>query len=197
MIVVLLTFLAIVFFLLLLFYSMIRMMYKDKLKWRYMIIVLLSVATILCLGYIKVRYTYIIPFMHFVFQPDDYLSPLIVDEFMFKEKGYSKTYSLPYKYPQIYAIKLSRGENDLLRINGLTGKLKAEFFYKGKLLFEKLSPCMDESMSDTITELIEFVMPLDNKYKSDISVKITVLEPFKELEAFDKPLFIQIGVISN
>lgn len=162
-----------------------------------MIIILLSVATISCLGYIKVRYTYIIPFVHFVFQPDDYLDPLIVDQFMFKEKGYSKTYFLPYKYPQIYAIKMSRGKNDLLIINGLTGKLKAEFFYQDRLLFEKESTCLDGSMSDTITELIEFVMPLDNKYKSDLSVTITVLEPFKELEAFDRPLFIQIGVISN
>jgi hypothetical protein len=195
MIMILLFFLLLVF-LFLFFYFVVRMMFKYKLKKKYMIIILLSVCSISYFYYAKTRYTYVIPFIHFLFEPDDYYDPLIKDEFMFDEKGYSKTYLLPYKYPQKYAIKILRGENKPSKINGLTGKLKAEFFYENKLLFEKYSARLDVSFTDTVIELIEFTMPLNNKYKSSTSVRLTVLEPFKELEEFDEPLLIKIGVIS-
>ncbi len=180
-----------------LFCCILHVIIKYKVKWRYRVILLLSVVVILCFGYAKIRYTYIIPFKHLVFQPSDYYDPLIVDEFMFTEKGYRETYLLPYKYPQIHAIKISCGENDWSQINGLTGKLKAEFFHENRLLFEKQSNHVDGYMTDTLLYLIKFPMPLNNKYKSSISVKLTVLEPFKELGEFDKPFFVQVGVIGH
>lgn len=159
-------------------------------------IILLCLITFLYVGYTKIRYTLIIPAIHFIFQPDDYDEPLIFDEFIFHEKGYSKTYSLSYKYPQIHSIDLARGENDLSQINELTGILKAEFFYKDRLLFEKVTTDFDDCLRNRTVKLIKFAMPLNNKYKKNISLRLTILGPYVELEKFDN-LFIEVGTIGH
>ena len=177
-------------------YSLVHLALKSKFNRRSKAIILLCLVAILYIGYTKTRYVAIIPAINFVFVPDDYYEPLISEEFIFHKKGYSKVYLLPYKYPKMCAVKLIRAENDLSKINGLTGKLKAEFFYKDQLLFEKVSTDSDPCLTNRSIELIEFAMPLNNKYRKNISVKLTVLEPYIELEKLEK-LFVEIGGAVN
>lgn len=193
MILLALSMLCLVLLLFLFLYMIVSLILKSNLAVAKTII-LFCLVLFLYAGYTKIRYTLIIPAIHFIFQPDDYDEPLIFDEFIFHEKGYSKTYSLPYKYPQIQAIKLTRGKNDLSNIDNLTGILKAEFFYKDQLLFEKVTTDFDDCLRNRTVYLIKFAMPLNNKYKKHISLRLTVLEPYLELEKFDT-LFIEVGTV--
>lgn len=191
----LLIFASMISFFFIVLISIVYPILKSEVQWKYKVIVLLCLFVVLYMGYTKVRYTEIIPTIYFIFQPEDYYEPLISDEFVFYQKGYSKTYLLPYKYPGVHAIKLVRGNNDLSKTNGLTGKLKAEFFYKEQLLFEEVSTGIDPCLTNRVIYLLEFFMPLNNRYKKDISVRITVLEPYMELEQFGR-LYIEIGITS-
>ncbi len=191
---ILLSLAMIILILLMLVFSslIVHVILKSRIKRKYIIGVSLCLLALLYISYTKVRYTYIIPLVHFVFQPDDYNDPLIVDDFLFHKKGYSKIYSLPYKYPQIHAVKIISEEMGLSKFNGSAGKLKAQFFYEDRLLFEKVVTSLNENKY-----LVEFAMPLNNKYKKDIELKLTIIEPFKELVELNKPLPVEIGIISN
>lgn len=138
---------------------------------------------------------------HLVFSPKDLLQPVVEDNFKFYEANYSRTYKLKPKYLDFYEIGVSFKEGGISSKYKFTGKLKAEFFYKDKLVFEKLITSMGaavflDNRMEKFKEfgLLTFEMPLSSKYARDISVKLTVIEPDKELEKYKEAIRLYIGV---
>ncbi len=139
--------------------------------------------------------------MHLVSPPRDLYKPIIIDNFLFYEKGFSRTYSLQPKYLDIYEIGFFSDKKVILSSYKFQGKLKVEFFYKDKFLFEKIvtsykAAWLANGDSDHFKEisLLAFEMPLLGKYKNDVSIKIAVLEPDIQLEAFKNSVKLYISV---
>lgn len=127
--------------------------------------------------------------------------PIIIDNFLFYEKGFSRTYLLRPKYLNIYEIGFRSDKKDIPSSYKFKGKLKVGFFYKDKFLFEKMVTSYNAAWSDSSDSehfkeisLLAFEMPLQGKYKSDISIKITVLEPDKQLESFKSSIKLYVSV---
>jgi len=81
------------------------------------------------------------------------------------------------------------------------GKFKAEFFWKDKFLFEKVATSQRafwQSDNDHVhykgIDLIDFEVPLNGKYKDEISVRLTVLEPDEGLKEYGDSIKLSIGV---
>lgn len=139
--------------------------------------------------------------MYLIVTPKDLYKPIIIDNFLFYEKGFSKTYSLQPKYLDIYEIGFLSDKKDIPLSYKFQGKLKVEFFYKDKFLFEKIATSYNAAWlvngdSEHFKEisLLAFEIPLLGKYRNDVSIKITVLEPDIQIEAFKNPVKLYISV---
>jgi len=142
---------------------------------------------------------------HLAFPPKNLYNPIIIDDFPFHEAGYTKTYPLKPKYLDIYSIGYFTEKQNISSKDKFKGKIKAEFFYKGKFLFEKTTTSQiaagyadgDRKMEyfkDVF--LMDFEIPLQKKYKKGISVRLTVLEPYEGLKKYGNSVKLFIGVSS-
>jgi hypothetical protein len=138
---------------------------------------------------------------HLIAPPEDLYQPIIVDKFLFYEKGFTKTYSLKPTYLDIYEIGFSVGGEGITSKYKFKGKLKVEFFWKDKFLFNdvitKWKQAWDKENDMTHFKeisLYKFDMPLKGKYKNDVSVKITVLEPDDSLKELSDLIGLYIKV---
>ncbi len=139
--------------------------------------------------------------IHLVIQPKDLYQPIIIDDFLFYEKGFTKTYFLEPKYLDIYEIGFLAEKADISSKYKYKGKIKAEFFWKGKLLFDRIVSSYNAAWSvngDTEhfkeISLLKFEIPLQGKYKNDITIKLTVLEPDQELKKYADSIKLYIAV---
>jgi hypothetical protein len=142
-------------------------------------------------------------FTHLIFPPVDLYEPIVNDEYLFWEEGFSKRYLLKPKYLDIYEIGLHSPTNHLPAIYKFQGIIKVQFFSEDKLLFEKeiSSQIACDYVADDMTHyknvsLLNFEIPLLGKYKNDISVKLTVLKPDLNLEKYSNSLKMYIAVSS-
>lgn len=139
--------------------------------------------------------------LHLIITPKDLYEPIVIDNFQFYEKGFSKTYLLQLKYLDIYEVGFFSDKKDIQATYKFQGKLKAEFFYEDKFLFEKMATSwrtaeyVDGDMKYfKKISLIDFEIPIKGRYKENISVKLTVLEPDKQSEIFGDSIKLYISV---
>lgn len=140
-------------------------------------------------------------FVHLAVSPEGLYKPIIVDKFLFYEKGFTKTYRLKPTYLDIYEIGFSVGGEGITSKYKFREKLKVEFFWKDKFLFEdiitsqKYGVYKEKDMGHfKQIVLYNFDIPLQKKHTKDISIKITVLEPDEELEKFGDLIELYIKV---
>lgn len=134
-------------------------------------------------------------------EPQDLYQPIVTDKFLFYRKGFSKTYSLEPKYLDSYAIGFYSEDNSIYSQYKFNGKIKADFFYKDRLLFTKTTTSINAAWyveNDMKyykkVSLMDFDIPLKGKYKDNISVVLTVLETDRELEKFGDSIKLYIAV---
>ena len=141
--------------------------------------------------------------LHLAFPPEDLYESIVTDDFLFYEKGFTKTYQLKPKYLDSYAISLISEKQNISGGYKFSGKLKAEFFWKDTFLLEKTAISQGSAYyADGDKEmkyfkkvfLIDFDVPLKGKYKDDISVRLTVLEPVEGLKEYGDSIRLSIGV---
>ena len=101
-----------------------------------------------------------------------------------------------------YNIGFSAETNDLPSKYKFNGKIKADFYWKDKFLFSKeITSLISASYANNDIEhysdvrLLRFEIPLQRKYKEDISVQLTVLEPDESLKQYGDSikLFVKVG----
>ncbi len=141
-------------------------------------------------------------FAHWIAPPKDLFQPIVVDKFLFYEKGFTKTYNLKPKYFGDYYLGFFVGGEGITSKYDFTGKLKIDFFWKDKFLFDNvvMSRRSVAYTNNSLTyfsevDVYRFAMPLEGKYAKDISIKITVLESDEELKKFGDliTLFIKMA----
>lgn len=136
--------------------------------------------------------------------PKDLYQPVTVDNFLFYEQGFTKSYSVNPKYLDIYDIGFIVEKNGIESSYKFKGRIKVEFYWKDKFLFDSMITSMDQAIyaQNDMTHykqisLFDFNVPLQGKYKDDIYVKLTVLEPDKDLEKYHDLIKLYIAVSSS
>ena len=180
---------------------------KNK-KRRKVIIIFLGILFIIgllsakaAMGFIPVP-MWIRSVTHLIIEPKDLFKPIITDNFPFYEKGFAKTYYLKPKYLDYYEMGfLNEKEGKFLNYS-FKSKIKVQFFWKDKLLFEKITTpgirggyMEKEGKYFQEVSFLKFGIPLQGKYKENISVKLTVLEPDEDLRKYGD--FIKLFVRVN
>lgn len=139
--------------------------------------------------------------IHLIVTPKNLYQPIISDRFLFSERDFTKTYYLEPKYLDIYEIGFFTDQNGIESTYKFKGKLKVEFYWKDRFLFDSVITSMDSAgyKQNDMTRykqisLYSFNIPLQNKYTKEISVKLTVLEPDQELKRFSDSIKIYIAV---
>lgn len=126
--------------------------------------------------------------------------PIVQDTFAFDVKGYAKEYTLKPRYLDIYEIGISvkDGIDSTYRFGG---KIMAEFFWRERFLFAATATSTqtawykDRAMRYyKKTSLLSFELPFQGKYKDDIRVKLTVMEPDKNLAKYGDSATLYIGI---
>lgn len=148
---------------------------------------------------IKIRHLY-----HLLTVPKDLYTPIVYDHFDFSKKGTTITYSLIPKYFDIYALSISFPNEKISSKYKFQGKLKIEFLYKEKIVLEKIADqnisalYADKEMSlyKRIT-LLNFIVPIYNKYKDNLSVRVSVIETDNLLEKYKDSTMLHIAVSSR
>ena len=140
-------------------------------------------------------------FTHLMLPPKDLYEHIVNDEFLFWEAGFSKNYSLNPKYLDFYELGLYSPIDNLPSSFRLKGIIKAQFFFKDELLFEKeighqiaviyIEGDMGHYKN---VSLLNFEIPLLGKYKDDVSVVLTVLKPDVNLKKYARSVKIYIAV---
>ena len=128
--------------------------------------------------------------------------PQIVEDFRLDIKGYSKAFNLNLKYLDSYSLGITNGDIGFPEKYRFKGKLKLQFFYKNKLIREAEIEEQDIAYYMTTSpgfdyreiNLAYFDIPLDHRYKNNLSLKVTVIEPDPHIAEFGKDLKIVIGV---
>jgi hypothetical protein len=142
--------------------------------WFFLIIFIICMSFKIIKGYIPVPIG-IRHFVHLLIPPNDLYRPIISDNFLFYEKGFNKTYPLEPKYLDFYDCGFTT-DYEIQPDYKFNGKIKFEFFWKNKQLFER-TVTRPKTFSKKEVSLIHFEIPFLGKYKKDISMKVTVLEP--------------------
>ena len=139
--------------------------------------------------------------VHRINPPEDLYKPIMVDAVPLWEAGFSKSYSLIPKYMDVYEIGLLSTNGSLFSKEDFSGKLKVEFLWKGKVLSECVITSIERGVYGTnsmtqlkAVSLMTFEIPLQAKYRENISVRLTVLEAFKNLKKYDDSLQLYIAV---
>ncbi len=175
---------------------------------RRMVAVAILLLPLVMLAFVKITKGFIpMPtirhILHLTFPPEDLYEPIVVDEFKFHEKGFEKRYVLKPKYLGGYMIGFVSGKQNIPQKETFKGKIKVEFFWKDTFLFEKTvtsqRAAVDADNDKTMKYykkviLVSFEVPLQGKYKDDISVRLTVLEADENLKKYGNSIKLFIGV---
>jgi hypothetical protein len=138
---------------------------------------------------------------HRIIAPDDLYQPIVTDNFLFHDKGFMKTYILYPKYLDIYDIGILFANKDISSKYEFRGKLLLEFMWRDKVLFKRIVDSIDSAWyveGDMAkykeVSLMSFEIPLLGRYKNDISIRISVLEPDQELKIYGNSIMLYIAV---
>lgn len=137
-------------------------------------------------------------FFNVIFYSRDLCEPIITDNFLFGQKGFTKTYVLQPKYLDYYEVNIfSEKENIPITFN-FKGKLEIVVIHKNKVIFKDIS-CSElagyfssKDPSNYIKRIAftRFSLP----YKKDVSLRVTVLEPIEGLETFRDSIGLSVSV---
>ena len=135
--------------------------------------------------------------------PKDFYKPLILDKFLFYERGFTKTYIIKPEHLDIYEMGFLVDKAGIESTYKFNGKIKIEFYWKEKFLFDKIVTSIDSALYEEADmsrykqiSLFTFNIPLQNKYKDNISLKLTVLEPDQNLKKYEDLIIPYIAVSS-
>ncbi|MBI4847382.1 MAG: hypothetical protein HY808_02215 [Nitrospirae bacterium] len=133
--------------------------------------------------------------------PKDLYQPVALDDFSFYEQGFTKSYSVKPAYLDTYEIGFLIEKNGIESTYKFKGKIKVEFFWRDKFLFDSIITSMEQAryVQNDMTHykeivLFNFDVPLQGKYKNDLAVKLTVLEPDMELKRLSDSIKLYIAV---
>ena len=145
--------------------------------------------------------------VHLIVTPKDLYNPIVYDEFLFYNKGHAKTYSLETKYNDYYEIGIIFEKKDMPSGYAtkskyiFNGKLKIDFFSKDLLVSSNIISSYESviySKNDmNYLEKISlsiFEVPLMGKYKKNVSVRVSVLEPDIVLKNYADSAKLYIGI---
>ena len=142
--------------------------------------------------------------LHLMTQPEDLYEPIMVDAFPFWQSGFSKSYSLSPRYMDFYELGFSVVDGGILSREKFDGKVKVEFFHEGNLVSEHEITSIQRGVyaGEDMTlykkvSLLDFEIPLQGKYKKDISVRLTVLDADQKLEKYGDSLQMYIAVSTS
>lgn len=142
--------------------------------------------------------------IHLAIPPSDLYDYIILDKFIFWQKGFTKTYALEPKYYDFYDLGFVCDKEYLSSQYEFSGEIKFEFFAGGKLLSEEIVTSYDTARYVKgdwglfkEVSLLNFEIPLEGRYKNDIYLKLTVLEPDENLEQFKDSIKLFVGVGST
>lgn len=157
-------------------------------------------------GFATFVFRYRIGVYHFVHQRlelRDLYDPIVDEPFPFWEAGYSKTYSLDAKYSDIYSIEMLFSGEGVSKREKLNERIKVEFFWQDHMVLENeiagifLWPNGKKHFDLQRSRLMDFDIPLDGKYKKELSVRMTVLEADQILKKYEDSLRLVIKVSSR
>jgi len=142
--------------------------------------------------------------IHLMVEPKDLYRPIVTDNFIFYEQGITKTYNLAPYYFDKYEIGFFVEGIGIEATYKFKGKIKAEFYWKDNLLFDRVIDSMDQAVykeKDMAhykkVSLLGFEIPLLNKYAEDISIRLRVIEPDMQLKSFGDSINLYIAVSAS
>lgn len=138
--------------------------------------------------------------IHSFFPEKDFSQPILIDKnFKLTEKGFSKEYCLNFKYYDSYWIGISSDKSNIPANYQFRGTIKIEFFHNNTLISEHtISSILRKHYAGkdlnhlSNLSLFHFEYPINNKFKNDIKIKLTVLEADLELFPYEDSLQLYI-----
>ena len=139
--------------------------------------------------------------VNLISEPSDLHDPIVEDDCHLWEEGYSATYPLKPKYHDFYMIGLKCNEINIPTTLKFDGELLVELLKDGRVVKRQIvtsfgpSLLADKDMKFVKEiSLMDFEMPLDNKYWDDLFLRITVLKPDASLKKYEKGLKFFVSV---
>ncbi|MBN1823857.1 MAG: hypothetical protein JW803_06030 [Endomicrobiales bacterium] len=143
--------------------------------------------------------------MHHLLNPiidnQNLYEPIVKDDFSFHDRYSSKQYTINPRYIDIYEIGIMTKTKGIPSTYKFEGKIKAVFYCQNKLVFETSSQAqLNAYYTNNLMNyyksivLLKFNIPLVNKYRDNITVKITILEPDIKLKAYKDDIYLYIAV---
>ncbi len=130
--------------------------------------------------------------------------PQIAEDFKLDVRGYTKTFDLKLKYRDEYSLGITNGNIGFPWKYKFNGKLRLQFYSKNRIIRDeevsKWRVAYDmtgkNGKDDYYREitLMYFNFPLDHKYKEDVTLRVTVVEPDTHIAEFGQEVKIVIGV---
>lgn len=140
---------------------------------------------------------------HLTFPPKDLYQPILYENYSFDKKDFIETYYFKPKYTDIYEIGIVSTKDIIPASYKYKGKVKFTFYSNDKLLFERVSqsnPSVFYSKNDNTKVraivLMTVDLPIMNKYKDSLSVKVTVVEEDEALKKYIDSIKLYIAVSS-
>jgi hypothetical protein len=140
---------------------------------------------------------------HLFAKPKDLYAPIILEACPLWEKGYAKSYTLNPKYMDYYEVGLLCSGGTLPAKETFKGKLKITFRWKDTVVSEHVVDGVDGGVyagkdlsAYKKASLLDFKVPLNGKYKEQISMDLMVLEGDERLKAYGSALKLYVGVRS-
>jgi hypothetical protein len=124
--------------------------------------------------------------MHYkniLLKPENFYAPFICEKFSLNKKGFEKILKLKFPTVEKYIIYLDSRDNPLPTTYEFRGQLKIEFWHDSKLLKRDIinknrSVVYDDAFEKlTNVDLYYFDIPLIGNIKSNINIKLMVIEP--------------------
>jgi hypothetical protein len=159
----------------------------------------MSFSTVHVYGESRIKHIF-----HLLSPPKDLYKPILIDCFPFWKEGFSKTYSLAPIHKDIYEVGLLATNVNLSSKAIFTGKVKVEFLWQDMMVSEGEITAIQGGVyaGKDMTRyrkasLMRFKVPIEGKYMTNISVRMTVLEADRNLEIYGESLQMYIGVSSS
>lgn len=139
---------------------------------------------------------------HLLTLPNDLFQPIQERKFNFYEAGYTERFELTPKYFDSYCIGYKAIAGTIPSSILFDGEVRADFFYKDTIVQTKESKVVycvrDTQFRDsgqyTGCCFMEFDLPLDNKHLQDVSVRLTVIKPSKNLVPYQDNIELEVSV---
>ncbi|MBC8377799.1 MAG: hypothetical protein H8E62_01360 [Planctomycetes bacterium] len=141
----------------------------------------------------------------YVAKNEDMYTPVILEPFDFMTKGISASYLPNLEYWNEYSVGIRLSGGDFPEDFCYNGKIQVEFYYDEKLIDTYISEDVVyhkyyRSEGDKLklvnqkVGLITFDVSAFRKYRDKLKIKVSVIEPDKELKAYGDNLCLYIGI---